>query len=165
MDLRVKINGRIRIVKINPGASRSEFSLDGQGIAAEIVEAQPGILSVLIDGKVFEARIWCAPDALRVAIQGTEYLAQLEDPRQWRRAGRGASGAEGRQNIIAPMPGKVVRVLVKKGEKVTPGQGLLTVEAMKMQNEIKSQREGTIEKISVQEGQPVNAGEVLLVIA
>lgn len=165
MDLRVKINGRVRIVKINPGASRSEFSLDGQGIAAEIVETQPGILSVLIDGKVFEARVWRALDALRIAIDGAEYLAQLQDPRQWRRAGRGASGVEGRQNIIAPMPGKIMRVLVKKGEKVAPGQGLLTVEAMKMQNEIKSQKEGTVEKISVQEGQPVNTGEVLMVIA
>ena len=63
------------------------------------------------------------------------------------------------------MPGKVVRVLVKPGSTVTPGQGLLVVEAMKMQNEIKSPKEGKVERIGVSEGQTVSAGEIIAVIA
>ena len=164
MNLRLKINNRVRSVTINEGASRDEISLDGKGIAAEVTEARPGIFSVLIDGKVFDARVWPAADGVHVAIDGVEYLAQLEDPRQWRRGAAGSSAMEGRQNVTAPMPGKVVRILVKGGEKVALGQGLLIVEAMKMQNEIKAAREGTVEKVIVQEGQPVNAGEVLAIV-
>jgi biotin carboxyl carrier protein len=59
------------------------------------------------------------------------------------------------------MPGKVVRLLVQVGDKVEAGQGLLVVEAMKMQNEIRSPKGGTVERLQVKEGQPVNAGEVL----
>ena len=66
---------------------------------------------------------------------------------------------------MAPMPGKVVRVLVESGSAVAAGQGLLVVEAMKMQNEIKSPKEGKVERINVREGQAVNAGEVLAIIA
>lgn len=165
MNLRLKINNRVRNVTINKGPSRDEISLDGKGIAADIVEVRAGIFSVLIESKVFEARVWRAANGVHVAIGGVEYLAQLQDPRQWRRGAAGSSAMEGRQNVIAPMPGKVVRILVKSGEKIALGQGLLIVEAMKMQNEIKAAKDGTVEKLIVQEGQPVNAGEVLAVIA
>ena len=73
----------------------------------------------------------------------------------------GTLEAEGRQQILAPMPGKIIRVLVQTGEKVDAGQGLLVVEAMKMQNEIRSPKSGTVERVLVKEGQPVNAGEIL----
>lgn len=165
MNLLLKINNRNRNVTVNRGASRAEISLDGKGIAAEVVEVRAGVFSVLIDGKVFEARVWSAADGTRVAIGGVEYQAQLEDPRQWRRGSADSAGVEGRQNVTAPMPGKVVRILVKSGEKVALGQGLFIVEAMKMQNEIKAPKDGTVEKMIVHEGQPVNAGEVLAVIA
>jgi len=73
--------------------------------------------------------------------------------------------AEGRQQIVAPMPGKVVRLLVQQGEKVEAGRGLLVVEAMKMQNEIRSPKTGTVERLLVTDGQAVNAGEVVAVVA
>jgi biotin carboxyl carrier protein len=72
--------------------------------------------------------------------------------------------AEGRQQIVAPMPGKIVRVLVKAGDRVEAGQGLLVVEAMKMQNEIRSPKSGTVERVLAEESQAVNAGEVLCVV-
>ncbi|HZV60180.1 MAG TPA: biotin/lipoyl-containing protein, partial [Candidatus Eremiobacteraceae bacterium] len=68
---------------------------------------------------------------------------------------------DGRQQITAPMPGKIVRVLVKEGEQVEVGQGLLVVEAMKMQNEIRSPKNGKVERVHVKEGQTVNSGEIL----
>ena len=69
--------------------------------------------------------------------------------------------AEGRQPIVAPMPGKVIRLLVSAGDEVEAGQGLVVVEAMKMQNEIRSPKRGKVERVVATEGQNVNAGEVL----
>jgi biotin carboxyl carrier protein len=83
------------------------------------------------------------------------------DPRAWRGRKQGAIEVEGRQEILAPMPGKIVRVLVAVGESVEAGQGLLVVEAMKMQNEIRSPKNGKVERLLAKEGQAVNAGEVL----
>jgi biotin carboxyl carrier protein len=165
MNLQLKINNRARNVKITRSTSRTEFSLDGQGVAADVVELESGVLSVLLGGAVFEVRVAPAESGIRIAIDGHEYFVEYEDPRQWRRGGSGSVGAQGRQNITAPMPGKIVRLLVKNGDKVEQGQGLLIIEAMKMQNEIKSPKEGTVEKVAVAESQPVNAGEVLAVIA
>src|ERR1700726_648848 len=90
-----------------------------------------------------------------------ESAAEGVDPRAWRARRHGALEAEGRQQILAPMPGKIIRVLVQTGEKVQAGQGLLVVEAMKMQNEIRSPKSGSVGRLLVKEGQPVNAGEVL----
>ena len=72
--------------------------------------------------------------------------------------------AEGLQQVLAPMPGKIVRVLVAVGEKVDAGQGLLVIEAMKMQNEIKSPKKGKVQKLLTKEGASVNAGHVLAII-
>lgn len=165
ITLRLKIGGRARSVKINAADSRMEFSLDGQGVAADVVELERNVFSILLGGEAFEVR--AEPDARGawIHIDGRQYLAEMDDPRQWKRGGAGGSGSEGRQNIAAPMPGKVIRVLVASGSEVEAGQGLFVVEAMKMQNEIKSPKQGKVERISAKEGQTVNAGEVLAVIA
>ena len=89
---------------------------------------------------------------------------EIADPRAWRRGRGGSIELEGRQQVAAPMPGKIVRVLVAPGQQVEAGQGLLVIEAMKMQNEIRSPKSGTVEKL-VREGQTVNAGEILAVVA
>jgi biotin carboxyl carrier protein len=94
-----------------------------------------------------------------------EFSAEVIDPRAWSGRRHGGVEAEGRQQITAPMPGKVVRLLVKTGDHVEAGQGLLVVEAMKMQNEIRSPKSGTVEKVFASEGQAVNAGEALCIIS
>jgi biotin carboxyl carrier protein len=71
---------------------------------------------------------------------------------------------EGRQSIVAPMPGKVVRILAAAGESVEANQGLLVVEAMKMQNEIRSPKAGKVVEVKVASGEAVNSGQVLLVV-
>ncbi len=86
---------------------------------------------------------------------------EVTDPRVWRGRRHGALEVEGRQQVTAPMPGKVVRVLVSEGDAVEAGQGLLVVEAMKMQNEIRSPKNGKVEKLLAREGLAVNAGDVL----
>ena len=88
---------------------------------------------------------------------------EIFDPRSWRRRRGAGIELEGRQQLVAPMPGKIVRVLVAAGQQVSAGQGLLVIEAMKMQNEIRSPKSGTVEKLA-REGQTVNAGEVLAIV-
>ncbi|MGB7601077.1 MAG: biotin/lipoyl-containing protein, partial [Candidatus Sulfotelmatobacter sp.] len=75
-----------------------------------------------------------------------------------------AADDHGPKNIVAPMPGKVVRLLVREGDEVEMGAGVAVVEAMKMQNEIKSPKKGTVQKILVTEGAAVNAGDVLAIV-
>jgi len=168
MKLAIELGGKMRAVEIGLDAARTNgrmrFTVDGRAVEADAIEVAPGIYSVLIDGASFEVRI--EPDAtgLRITIGGREYAARIRDPRQWRRNRGAAIEAEGSQRVIAPMPGKVVRVLVKAGEAVEAGKGILVVEAMKMQNEVRSPKSGKVERILVKEGQAVSAGEALAVV-
>jgi biotin carboxyl carrier protein len=157
---------RLRIVELERDAERWKISLDGQPVNADAVEIAPNTLSLLLEGQSYEVHITPSPDGMLKLQTGLqEFTAEVVDPRAWRGRGHGALEAEGRQQVVAPMPGKVVRVLVEAGDKVEAGQGLLVVEAMKMQNEIRSPKGGTVERLHVKEGQPVNAGEVLCIIA
>jgi len=172
LTLEVRIGGKKRLVEIvrQNGADASagrgtSFVLDGKPIEADVVEVAPGIYSVLLAGQSFEVRVDNRPTGLRVNVRGREYAAEVTDPRQWRRQRGNALETEGRQQVIAPMPGKIVRVLVAAGEAIEAKQGLMVVEAMKMQNEIRSPKRGTVERLTVIEGQTVNAGEVLAIIA
>lgn len=137
---------------------------DGNTVDADARQISPGIYSILIGSRSFEARIESQRDGLHVHIGAREFVIDAADPRAWRGRRSGVLEAEGRQEILAPMPGKIVRLLVAEGAKVEAGQGLLVVEAMKMQNEIRSPKTGTIEKLLVKEGQAVNSGETLAVV-
>jgi len=153
---------KLRTVEIEREADRWKISLDGQPVNADAVEIAPNTLSLLLDGQSYEVHITPSPDGILKLQTGLqEFTAEVADPRAWRGRRHGALEAEGRQQVVAPMPGKVVRILVEAGDKVEAGQGLLVVEAMKMQNEIRSPKRGTVERLHVKEGQPVNAGDVL----
>jgi biotin carboxyl carrier protein len=123
------------------------------------VQVEPGVYSVLSAGRSYEARI----DGNRVSIGGRSFRAEAIDPRRWNRE-RNHGQAEGRQNIVATMPGRVVRVLVSVGDQVEAGQGIVVVEAMKMQNEMKAVRAGRVATMSAMAGATVNAGEILAAI-
>jgi len=129
----------------------------------DIVAVEPGVYSVLLNGRSYEARIEQSDDHVIVFIDGHRFDIEMSDPRRWTRHSA-RSGVEGRSNITAPMPGKVVRLLVAEGDTVTAGQGLLVVEAMKMQNEMKAPKAGRVVTIAVREGATVAAGETLAVI-
>ncbi len=125
----------------------------------DMVEVEPGVYSVLIDGVSYEARI----SGDRVVVDGHWFTAEADNPRQWKR-GRAGTATEGRASVIAPMPGKLVRVLVSVGDEVTAGQALMVVEAMKMQNELKAPRAGRVTSVNAKAGDSVNAGAVLAAI-
>jgi biotin carboxyl carrier protein len=162
MKFVVAIAGKTRTVELTRAAEGWSVSLDGRPIDADAVEIAPSVFSILLRGDSHEVRVVPATDSLlTVETDGQEFSAEVIDPRAWRGRRHGAMEAQGRQQIAAPMPGKVVRLLVKSGEKVQAGQGVLVVEAMKMQNEVRSPKTGTVERLLVEEGQPVNAGQAL----
>jgi biotin carboxyl carrier protein len=165
MKLEVQIKGKKRTVELVRRDGRLFCTLDGRLVEADAVEVATSTYSVLLEGQSYEVRVSQMSDGLHITSGGEEYVAEVRDPRQLRARRGGALEAEGRQQIAAPMPGKVVRLLAKAGDTVEAGQGLLVVEAMKMQNEIKSPKAGKVERVLVSEGQNVNAGEALAVVS
>ena len=162
MKVEVQISGRTRVVQLTRLADQWHIHLDGRELRADIAEVSPNTFSFLLEGKSYEVRVRPSADGtLTLHVCNREFTAEVIDPRAWRGRRHGSMEAQGRQKILAPMPGKVVRVLVKPGEKVESGQGILVVEAMKMQNEILSPKSGKVERLLVEEGQPVNAADVL----
>ena len=161
MRFEIRINGAKRNVDFDP--ARNEVTIDDRKIAADAAAISPVAYSVLLGGRSFEVTAEKSGDGWLLRTAGREFQLDIEDPRSWRRD-RGANvELEGRQSVMAPMPGKVVRVLASQGQKVDSGQALLVIEAMKMQNEIRAPKSGTVERLA-QEGQTVNAGEILAIV-
>jgi biotin carboxyl carrier protein len=167
MQYELTINGTRRTAKFTPlreGKSHVTFNVNGRAVDADTVPISADAFSILIGGRSFQVTVEETPAGLLVRAGGREFKVEILDPRSWRR-GRGTGiELEGRQQLIAPMPGKIVRVLVAPGQQVQAGQGLLVIEAMKMQNEVRSPKSGTVEKL-VGEGRTVNAGEVLAIVS
>jgi biotin carboxyl carrier protein len=161
MKYEILINGARRNVEFD--LAKMQASIDGRKMDADIAPMSPAMYSILLEGRSFEVTVEKAGDGWLVRSAGREFHIEIVDPRSWRRGHSGGMELEGRQQIIAPMPGKIVRVLAATGQKVEVGQGLLVIEAMKMQNEVRSPKSGTVERL-VQEGQTVNAGEILAVV-
>lgn len=166
MKYEVRISGKTHMVELEPRSDGWQASIEGEsGTTTDVAEIAPNVFSVLLSGRSHE--VYVTPSVggqLQLQTGGLEFLAEVIDPRSWRGRHHGGAQAEGRQLITAPMPGKVVRLLVKAGDTVEAGQGLLVVEAMKMQNEIRSPKRGKVERVLVVEGQAVNAGEVLCAV-
>ncbi len=149
------------------GDVRFRFEAEGSGAGdgrdASVIEVAPGIWSVLIDGRAYEARVLSDDGPVVVEINGERYPVTVEDPRR-RNPARRMQADTGRVSITAPMPGRIVRVLGAEGDSVAAGQGIVVMEAMKMQNELKSPRAGRIASLSAREGETVAAGAVLAVV-
>jgi biotin carboxyl carrier protein len=126
-------------------------------------EVEPGVYSVLLEGRSFEVRAMRATDGFDVHSGGRRFPVEVRDPRDASRHSKTALGS-GRQNISTPMPGKVVRLLVREGDAVEACQGLVVVEAMKMQNEMKASRAGRVAEVRVSDGDTVAAGDTLVVL-
>lgn len=165
MKCEIELDGKLRSVEVIHSGERARWTVDGSELAADAVEVSPGIYSILIGGKSLEARVEAKGDSqLRVTVAGREYEATIRNPRKWKRDRAAGAEVEGRQRVTTPMPGKIVLVLMKTGDAVDAGQGIVVVEAMKMQNEIRSPKSGTVERLLVVAGQTVNAGEVVAIV-
>lgn len=143
------------------------FIWNGEPQAADILEVEPGCYSVILGGHSVDVRIDAArnpdPDvhAFRASLYDGAYEFALQDPMKALLAASGGSSASGGA-LASPMPGKIVKVLVKEGETVAEGQTLLVMEAMKMQNELKSSCAGAVAKVHVEEGATVETGAKLV---
>jgi len=151
----------IEVVELGDG--RYEVSIDGRTRAVDSRPAGPSTLSLLIDHASAEVSVLARGDEYAVEAGGRVHRLRLLDERAMRRQSRGG-GVTSSPEVRAAMPGKVVAVLVEVGATVERGQGLLVIEAMKMENEITAPRAGRIASIRVQPGQAVEAGEVLAVV-
>jgi len=161
MKLTLHSGGGEQSIEIQAAAPSYRFRLgDAPERDANVEIPEAGVYSVLLEGRVYDARVEETPAGLVVVIDGYRFEMEVRDPRRWNRKDA-ARGSEGVQTVAAPMPGKVVRVLVAPGDTVAAGQGLVVVEAMKMQNEMKASRAGRILSVTVKEGATVAAGEVL----
>ena len=126
----------------------------------------PGLYSIILGGRSYEVRV-AEPTGgesagdFAVTVGRLKYRIRVHDPRRRRRSSA-ASAGEGPQEIVAPMPSRIVKVLVEAGQQVEAGSGLVVIEAMKMQNEMRAPRAGRVEKIYVREGEGVETGAKLV---
>jgi biotin carboxyl carrier protein len=161
MNVTVSIRSTSYGLSIESVAGEWKCWVNGSEVSVDVAQVTSNRLSILIGGKSYDA-IRGSAGTIRVGEH--EYEVSVSDPRSWRSRQQTLSGTSGPQKLTASMPGKVVRVLASAGEKIVEGQGLVVVEAMKMQNEIRSPREGTVRAVLVREGSNVNTGEVVAIV-
>jgi biotin carboxyl carrier protein len=138
--------------------------LEDKDIQVDAVLARPDVLSMVVEGKAYEIKREHTATDVHLWVGSARYSAELRDPRSLRSRRATMATDQGPRRLLASMPGKVVRVLLEEQAAVEPGQGILVVEAMKMQNEIKSPKRGTVQKIVATEGTAVNAGDLLAIV-
>ncbi len=159
----VTIDGKNYRLDLTRADGRWSCRLDGRAVEVEAVLARPDVLSLRIGNLAYEVKSERVGNDLHLWIGSTRFAVEIHDPRSLRGRSRAADD-HGPKQITAPMPGKVVRLLVREGDEVEAGAGIAVVEAMKMQNEIKSPKKGTIQKILVSEGAAANAGDLLAIV-
>lgn len=159
----ITIDGKKFRLDLNRVDENWSCRLDGREVDVEAILARPDVLSLRIGNVAYEVKSERLADDLYISVGSTRFAVELRDPRSLRGRSRAADD-HGPRKIAAPMPGKVVRILLREGDEVEAGGGIAVVEAMKMQNEIKSPKKGTIQKILVGEGAAVNAGDVLAIV-
>lgn len=165
MKFQVTVGSELQEVELRRQGNAWDCAVNGQARTVDVAEVAPGTFSLLLDGRSFTVSVERLGAGYRIHSRCADLVTTVENPRRWSGRGGGGLGLSGRQEIGAPMPGKVVRVLVQEGQEVEAGQGVVVVEAMKMQNEIPAPKQGVVERVSVREGDTVEHGAVLLVIA
>ncbi len=170
MDLQIEVNGKVRHVSIEPIGGRFRVSVDGHAAEIDAAMIDETTLSLVFTGdsqasrEVGIAETTIAGELTVHTGSGVSSVRVLNGSRKSARAAGEATQASGLQQVVAPMPGKVVKVLVSPGDEVKVRQGLVVVEAMKMENELRSPKNGRVREVAVSEGMSVVAGRVLVVV-
>jgi biotin carboxyl carrier protein len=162
MKLDTQIGDQTRTIEIDEDAGRFRLVVDDRVVEGDVLRPEPGVYSFRVGARVVEARVSLLGELSRVQIGDRTVDMKVVD-RKHRPAGHEA-GVEGREILTAPMPGKVVAILVSAGDAVERGGGGLVVEAMKMQNEVRASKAGTVVEIRVAVGDTVNAGQPLATV-
>jgi len=164
MVYEVTVDGKPHRLELDRTEGAWKCRLDGREIDVDAVLTRPDVLSLLVDGRSYEIKREQNATDLYLWVGSTRFEVKLHDPRSLRSRLDGTGDTSGPRKLVAPMPGKVVRVLVTEKSEVEAGQGIVVVEAMKMQNEIKSPKKGVVRKILAAPGASVNAGDVLAIV-
>ncbi len=172
MTFDIEINGRMRRVAVRKGGAGFEVTVDGRAFDVDAVRIDAQTLSLIVSGvdgaprrlssDVTVARNGTAPH-ISVGVGPIQVVAAVNGRRGAGRRQEANSG-DGPDRVVAPMPGRIVRVLVQAGEAVRTRQPLVVVEAMKMENELRASRDGTVAELHAREGQSVDAGALLVVV-
>lgn len=152
-------------VDIKRDSDRVFALVDDREYELDALEPEPNVYLLKHEGRVYEALVETGLGGLtNVEVNNKQFDIRFIDPKSLRGSGASTAVADGIVEIRTAMPGKVVRIIVTEGDEVEKGDGILVVEAMKMQNEMRSPKDGTVKTISVSEGATVAAGDVLAVI-
>ena len=166
MKLHATVGDYTADVNVRIDGSRVQAEVDGRVYELSFQPAADNRVLLMSGGRVFDCRLegMVRSGAVEVIVGAERYSVALTDPKRLRSAAAAGAHAGGAAQIVAPMPGKIVRVLTAAGTEVEAGAGIVVVEAMKMQNEMKSPKAGRVVAVNVKEGATVNGGDVLAVI-
>ena len=165
MTYDVVVDGRTHRLELSRSEHTWTCKVDGETMEVDAALTARDVLSVLVGNKAYEIkRERSLRGELHMVIGSARYSVDVQDPRSLRTRRAGASSEAGPQKLTAAMPGKIVRIMVKEKDEVKAGQPVLVMEAMKMQNEMKSPKDGRVQKILTSEGSTVNAGDTLAII-
>ena len=172
--MQLTMEGTLRSITLTPGDQEGSFSgdVDGQPVAFEAIMLMPGVVSLIMrsgpsTGKAFRCVFDQAPNHAgsgSVTVGHHQFSYQVYDPRSLATRRQRARQDEGTLLLKATMAGRVVRLLVEQGAAVEAQAGIVVIEAMKMQNELRAQRAGRVTELRVVEGEMVSAGQVLATI-
>jgi biotin carboxyl carrier protein len=170
MKLKAQLSEQEHRVSLNVADGKVDVTVDDRHYDLQVHELTRGEYLLFDGSKVYQCRVSGAHEApsadqsFEVVLRGRSYEVALLDPRRLRSATTAGGLHTGAAEIVSPMPGKIVKILVEPGAEIEAGAGVVVVEAMKMQNEMKAPKGGTVVAIAVAEGATVNAGDVLAVI-
>ena len=165
MRLVATVNGRAETVEMTGRDGRYRVTIGEQAIDVDARRIADGLYSLLVDGVSHVADVTQGKRGTRVDVGGATYHVEVEEhARHVIRTRGGVAAKGGTQTITAPLPGKITHVAVAAGDHVERGDTLVVIEAMKMENEFKAAAAGTVAEVRVQPGQPVNPGDILVII-
>ncbi len=151
-------------VEISGASTRTQIRVAGRELSCDWVRLPDDCYSLIISGCVYDLSVDLDTNTCSVTGSRGDHHFRISDPRSLSPQHGTEEGQPGLRRICAEMPGKVVRMLVRKGDKVACDQGLLVLEAMKMQNEIRSPKSGMVLEVGVEDGRAVGTGDFLLSI-
>ena len=165
MKFAVTIGDATETVEVSGEAGRYRLTIGSEVWEVDGRATAQGIYSLLIGGVSYVADVFDEDGACVVDVGVERYVVNVEEyTRYIIRTKGGAGGGQSARTLVAPLPGRIVKVAVKPGDRVEKGATLLVIEAMKMENEFKAGASGTIAEVRVEPGQAVNGGDVLIVI-
>jgi len=167
MKLQAELNNENHEIEIKRDGDKVFARVDEREYELEASEVEPNVFLLKNDNKIFE--IFVSPrnsngEPYKVKVKNFDFEINLSDPKRLRGSKSAGDQADGVSEIKTAMPGKLVRILAEQGAEIKQGEPVLVVEAMKMQNEMKSPKDGIVKEIRFAEGATVNAGDVLAII-